>query len=112
MNTTGKSTLLHQTGKMVGSGFARHPQKPGWSMNVVVYKTDDQWVICLAELEGGGDPEAQRANLGSLVPGSLFAPYAARGIGAEMPYEELRRILDKSLPLSLPGIDLLWLASV
>jgi hypothetical protein len=110
MQEAGRSTLASKTGVLVGSGFAKHPINNVGSINVAVYKTDDQWVICLAELSGCGDPEAQRSALGAEVPGSLFAAYATRGIGSEMPYAKVRELMDKSLPHSFPGIAMHWLS--
>jgi hypothetical protein len=42
------------------------------------------------------------------MPGAAFAPYAARSIEAKLPYEELKKLMNESMPESLPGIKLEW----
>jgi hypothetical protein len=108
MRSQGKSSLLDKVGTVVGIGFAKHPQRAGWALQVTVYKTDDQWVMCFAELPGIGERSLLKAQLGSQVPGSVFAKYAVRGISIGLPFAELRTTLEASLPQSLPGLKMDW----
>lgn len=105
-----KRALLSETGTVVGFGFAKHTTRPRWSIHVVVYKTEKRWVMCVSEIKGAGDRVAERARLGSRVPGSLFAPTAGLGVSLKSGYKELRSALNESLALSVPGIQMEWLA--
>ncbi|HEY2584460.1 MAG TPA: hypothetical protein VGI81_01700 [Tepidisphaeraceae bacterium] len=111
MQETGRSTLASKTSILVGSGFGKSPANATGSVNVAVYRTDDQWVICVAELSGCGEVEAesQRKSLGAAVPGRLFAAYAARGIGGDISYAEVRELIDRSVPESFPRMTIRWL---
>lgn len=113
MNTKGKSTLVGQVGKLIGFGFADHPILGDSFINLTLYKTKDEYVICISEGSQSRVSLIQRAslqrpNLGQDVPGESFAPYAARSIEGKLPYEELKKLMNESLPRSLPDIKLEW----
>ena len=110
MQSQGKSSLLDKVGTVVGIGFAKHPQRSGWALQVTVYRTDDQWVLCFMELPGVGEKSVRKSQLGNQVPGSVFAKYAVRGISIGLPFAELRTTLEASLPQSLPGLQMDWYA--
>lgn len=94
MREMGKSTLLKKTGKLMGFGYGQHPLKADWYMNVVIYRTDTDYVLCISELpKSQADPAALRKNLGTDVPGAAFAPYAARAIDVRFPFAQLKETL-------------------
>ncbi len=116
MNTKGKSTLLGQMGKLIGFGFADHPTAEDAFIEVVFYQTKTEYVICITEGPMAGLSLSQRASmqrqgLGTEVPGEAFAPFAARSIERDdkkLPYEELKKLFNESMPQSLPGVKLEW----
>lgn len=113
MNTNGKSTLIGEIGKLIGFGFADHPILEKSFIEVVLYQTRTEYVICISEGSLAGVSLVNRANtqrsgLGNNVPGAAFAPYAARSIEAKLSYEGLKKLMSKSMPESLSGIKLEW----
>lgn len=113
MNSKGKSTLIGEVGKLIGFGFADHPILENSFIEVVFYQTKTEYVICISEGSLAGVSLAnrathQRTELGDDVPGAAFAPYAARSIGGALPYEELKKLMNETMPQSLPGIKLEW----
>ena len=92
----GMSTLFGKTGVIVGHGAGPHPfNKPAF-MSIFIVRTDDQWVICLSEGAGEYDWDGARDGLGNFIKGEDFARHAARGIGIEVDYPEVRRLLTES----------------
>lgn len=113
IQTKGKSTLIGQTGKLIAFGFAEHPILENSFIEVVLYQTKREYVICMSEGPLAGVPLPNRANvqrtgLGSSVPGAAFAPYAARSLEGKLPYEEFKKVMNDSMPASLPGIQMEW----
>jgi len=109
METKGRSTLMSQVGKLIGFGFAPHPINGATHyVEVVFYKTPTEYVLCLSEGAGQGDPVSQRIGLGDDVPGAMFAPYAQRSIEGKLPYDEFKNFMNETMPESMPGIKLEW----
>src|SRR5262245_4450027 len=96
MRIKGRSTLAAQTCKLLGFGSAPHPLQDNAHVCIHVYKADD-YVLCLSE--GLGD--VVRPTLGTMVPGSVIAPYAQRGIDGRMSYEEVKAVINDSAPLGM-----------
>ena len=93
-----RSTLSNKTGKLVGFGFDKHPEKNGWWIHLVFYWIRPaQWVICMGDVKNP-DPDAMRPNLGDLVPGELFAAYAQRNIDGLTDLEQFKEIITDSFP--------------
>jgi hypothetical protein len=108
LETNGRSTLYSQTGRLIGFGFVPHPLFDNCFLEVVFYKTPTEYVLCMSEGKGAGDPESQRAGLGDEVPGSAFAPYAQRSIEGKLSYDEFKKMMEETLPSSIPGMKLEW----
>jgi hypothetical protein len=113
IQTKGNSTLIGQVGKLIGFGFTEHLILENSFIEVILYQTKLEYVICISEGPIAGvsltnRANAQRPGLGKDVPGKDFAPFAQRSIETKLPYEELKRLINESLPLSLPGIKLEW----
>lgn len=114
VNTTkSTSTLTGQIGKLIGFGFAAHPILEESFLEVVFYQTSAEYVICISEGPLAGvsltnRAMLQRPGLGVRVRGEDFAPFAARSIEGKLPYDELKRIMNESMPDSLPDIKLEW----
>ena len=108
METKGRSYLLGETGRMVGFGFAPHPVMANHFIEAVFYKTQTEYVICITEGPGKGDPTSQRTGLGTKVKGKFFAQYAQRCIGGECSLEDFKKIMEESLSLGMPGIVFEW----
>lgn len=111
MNIVGRSTLVGQEGKLIGFGFAPHPVFPNSFLEVIFYQTNKEFVICMSEGTGKGDPETQKEGLGELVAGELFAPYAHRSVAIsnDMDYEKFKALMMETLPESIKGLRMEWL---
>jgi hypothetical protein len=94
MTNTGISTLLNKTGTLVGFGFQR---SGGTFTHCIIYRTEEEYVICMSTGHGMGQPEKMRPHLGSQVPGREFARFATRGVDIKFPLNELREILETTL---------------
>jgi hypothetical protein len=98
MEQKGKSTLIGKTATLVGFGFAPHPLQLNCYIESVVYQlANDEFVLCLAQGEGEGNPVEQRKGLGQKVPGVLFAPFAERHING-IDFLKLQEIMAQGMP--------------
>ncbi len=93
----GKSSLLNETGVVVGFGHAPHPMIEDGFMSLFIVRTRDKWVICLTEGKGTYNVEQARDGLRKRIEGKTFAPYAARGMGAELPFWRMKTFVASSM---------------
>ncbi len=107
MDTKSRFTLVNETGVLAGFAFGKHPVDPNKSVNVVVYKVSDGWVICMSEPMGPGKPELLRPALGSQVAGKDFAPFAVRHLEGELAYADLKKVMDE-MKKTVKGISFEW----
>ena len=109
MREIGKSTLLDELGILIGFGYGSNTFKSsGWWVGFNIYRISAGIVICISEGQGQYDVVRERGNLGQLVPGAHFSPFAARFIGAGLDSAELREMLEQSLRETVPDIQFEW----
>lgn len=110
MNEMSRTTLRGQIARKVMFAYADHPISKGRFLEVTLYGVGDagnQWALCMSEGIGKYNLELSRAGMGATTPGELIARFAQRFIDGA-PLEELRPVLEETLPLTLPGIVFEW----
>ena len=104
--TTGKSTLLDKTAKLLGFLYDAHPTKAGQWIHCVFYQIGPQeFAIALGELAAGEtpEPEAMRPNLGDEMPAELIIPHVERKVeGADF------ATFKKAMSEAYPHVDIEW----
>jgi len=70
MDDIGKSTLLFKQGRLIGFTFLKHPIRRNRQLHLVFYhiESENQFVLCLSEVRGKGNPGLMRPYLGTFGP--------------------------------------------
>ena len=108
--TEDRSSLYGKKCQLLGFGFMQHPEKTGWKLQAVFYRTLNpipEYVICLSDVkkEDPRSTQEMRKNLGTTVPGELIAPYAQRSLlGERLTYP----LFCQTMVSAFPEVKIEW----
>jgi hypothetical protein len=106
MKEISRRTLIGKVGKLIGFAFDVSPLSKKDFVELVIYRTATEYVMChsggpLAGISIEKRAELQREGLGMHVPAALFAPFAQRSVGLELSYDDLKKICQENFPQTM-----------
>jgi hypothetical protein len=88
--------LRQKIGVIVGHGAGIHPEMKHGFVCFYIVRVDDAWVLCQKEGKGLYDWTKARKGLGAPISGELFAAHVYKGVGLEVPFWRLQKLMSES----------------